>query len=211
MNRRIGVGGEGKRRAYIIYGRRLFTHVSEYRVYTLLATPWYSPTQSVRVESWLLILHLRITPHFNNIFTLPLSCAIFPASTPSSFLFTFSTHVVLCVSGRVCVHGCTRCSDLQYVLVITAAKWFSCDLLTSSVRLISLNSFSVKKQKGIPYELQRLQQNGRDLRDTELPFAGFALGNTYHRAEPLTMLLRLCGGKGGFGSMLRAMGSQKSG
>ena len=126
-------------------------------------------------------------------------------------LFTFSTHVVLCVSGRVCVHGCTRCSDLQYVLVITAAKWFSCDLLTSSVRLISLNSFSVKKQKGIPYELQRLQQNGRDLRDTELPFAGFALGNTYHRAEPLTMLLRLCGGKGGFGSMLRAMGSQKSG
>lgn len=97
------VGGEEKRRAYIFYGRRLFTHVSEYRVYTLLATPWYSPTQSVRVESWLLILHLRITPHFNNIFTLPLSCAIFPASTPSSsflpsVLMSFCVYQVVCAS-----------------------------------------------------------------------------------------------------------------
>lgn len=109
------VGGEEKRRAYIIYGRRLFTHVSEYRVYTLLATPWYSPTQSVRVESWLLILHLRITPHFNNIFTLPLSCAIFPASTPSSsflpsVLMSFCVYQVVCAStGALGVQTINMC------------------------------------------------------------------------------------------------------
>eukprot|EP00047_Mylnosiga_fluctuans_P014991 m.42599 g.42599 ORF g.42599 m.42599 type:complete len:429 (-) comp5735_c0_seq1:520-1806(-) len=60
--------------------------------------------------------------------------------------------------------------------------------------------------KGVPAEEQRLLLNGSDLDDScEVQ------KENVHMLPPLRLLLRLDGGKGGFGSMLRALGAQRSG
>ena len=58
----------------------------------------------------------------------------------------------------------------------------------------------------IPATEQRLVLNGRDLNDED-----FLQQADIAKIPAIQILLRLDGGKGGFGSMLRALGAQRSG